>query len=351
VTRILYAGTDNGVQTLESVDGRSWEVVHRSPPRGLGDWSVEEVAVLPSHPNIVLAGTRGDGVWLSEDFGENWCKPSYGRRGPGKVRCLALDPRNERRVFAGCEPIDVMVSEDLGKTWETLESVWEEPSVPRITYPVAVVEPHVRDITIDPVHPDTIYVALQVGYMLKSTDGGSSWQLLDHGLDADVHTISLDPENPNHVLIATGGHDHRLGKAQGRALYQSADGGQNWSPAAMEFSQEYSIPLTMHPKRSGVAYSAVANGQPGAWRRPTGPEALMIRTTDGGRTWHELDLTGVPQAKGHFAAAIVADEHEPDDVYAAFEDGELIGSRDGGATWGKLGVKIPGINDIKCASA
>src|SRR5579862_4957161 len=151
---IIYAGTDEGVQTLESGDGRSWEITHRSPARGLGDWSVEEVAVLPSKPNMVLAGTRGDGVWLSEDFGENWCKPSYARRGPGKVRCLALDPRDERRVFAGCEPIDVMVSEDLGKTWQPLESVWEQPTVKHVTYPVAVVEPHVRDITIDSLRPD-----------------------------------------------------------------------------------------------------------------------------------------------------------------------------------------------------
>jgi photosystem II stability/assembly factor-like uncharacterized protein len=351
MARIIYAGTDSGVQTLESTDGRSWEVTHRSPARGLGEWSVEEVALMPSKPNVVLAGTRGDGVWLSEDFGETWCKPSYGRRGPGKVRCLALDPRDERRVFAGCEPIDVMVSEDLGKSWQALDTIWDQPSVPRISYPVAVVEPHVRDITIDPAHPNTMYVALQVGAMLKSSDGGTTWQLLDRGIDADVHTIAIDPADPNHVLIATGGHDYRLGKAPGRALYSSADGGQSWSPVAMEFSQEYSIPLTLHPKQPGVAYSAVANGQPGQWRRPTGPEALMIRSQDGGRTWQAMDLGGVPEAKGHFAAAIAVDSEDPERVYVALEDGELIGSQDGGDSWAKLGVKIPGINDIKCVSA
>lgn len=351
MARIIYAGTDNGVQTISSTDGHSWGIEHRSAPRGLGDWSVEEVAVLPSQPNTLLAGSRGDGVWLSEDFGQSWCKPSYGRRGPGKVRCLALDPRNERRVFAGCEPIDVMVSEDLGKTWETLDSIWDEPFVRQITYPVAVVEPHVRDITIDPEHPETMYVALQVGYMLKTTDGGASWQLLNRGLDADVHTISIDPADASHVMIATGGHDHRLGKAQGRALYQSADAGQSWTPVAMEFSQEYSSPLTINPKTPGIAYSAVAHGQPGSWKRPTGPEAIMIRTRDGGHSWQELDLDGAPGAKGHFASAIVADEQDPSRVYAALENGDLIGSDDGGDSWAKLGVTIPGINDIKCVSA
>ena len=42
----------------------------------------------------VFAGTRGDGVWVSEDFGASWKKPCYGKRGPGKVRCLAFDPRD-----------------------------------------------------------------------------------------------------------------------------------------------------------------------------------------------------------------------------------------------------------------
>ena len=87
---ILYLGTDEGVVTLKSEDGRSWKTEHH----GLKDWQVPEVAVSASAPNKVFAGTRGDGVWLSEDFGATWSKPCYGKRGPGKVRCLTIDPRD-----------------------------------------------------------------------------------------------------------------------------------------------------------------------------------------------------------------------------------------------------------------
>src|SRR5207247_1087474 len=99
--------------------------------------------------------------------------------------------------YAGTEPIDVFVSEDLGASWLRIESVWDDPFVADVTYPVATVEPHVRDITLDPAHPDTIYAALQVGYMLKSTDGGETWKLLNRDLDCDVHTIVVDPSRPN----------------------------------------------------------------------------------------------------------------------------------------------------------
>ena len=62
-------------------------------------------------------------------------------------------------------------SADAGQSWERLDSVWTVPYVASVDYPVSTVEPHVRDITIDPENPKTIYAALQVGFMLKSTDG------------------------------------------------------------------------------------------------------------------------------------------------------------------------------------
>jgi hypothetical protein len=98
---------------------------------------------------------------LAQDFGATWSKPCYGKRGPGKVRCLTIDPRDPNTIYAGTEPIDVFISRDGAKSWKRLDSVWNIPSVSTITYPVATVEPHVRDITIDPQEPNTMYVALR----------------------------------------------------------------------------------------------------------------------------------------------------------------------------------------------
>ena len=135
---ILYVATDEGVVTLKSEDGHNWQQLHH----GLKDWAVPEVVVSPNSPNKVFAGTRGDGVWLSEDFGATWKKPCYGKRGPGKVRCLSFDPRDPNTLYAGTEPIDVFISRDEAKNWQRLDSVWNIPWVSTITYPVAAVEPH-----------------------------------------------------------------------------------------------------------------------------------------------------------------------------------------------------------------
>ena len=347
MSSILYLGTDEGVVTLKSHDGRSWKVENHA----LKDWQVPEVAVAPGAPNKVFAGTRGDGVWLSEDFGATWKKPSYGKRGPGKVRCLSFDPLDSDTLYAGTEPIDVFISRDAAKSWDRLDSVWNIPSVQTIVYPVAVVEPHVRDITIDPTDHKVMYVALQVGYMLKTTDGGKNWQLLNRDLDADVHTIVLHPENTNQIFIATGGHDARAGVAKGRALYRSDDGGANWRPMASEFREEYSVPLAIHPKKPEVIYSAVANGQPGQWRkRASGAEAFLIQSTDSGKSWKKLD-NELSKANKSFVVAFAFEPSDADWMFAAQRNGDLFGSRDAGASWSKIDVKAPELSDMKAAHA
>ncbi len=344
---ILYVATDEGVVTLKSADGHSWEVVNRA----LRDWSIQEVAVFPGAPNKVFAGTRGDGVWLSEDFGATWKKPCCGKRGPGKVRCVTLDPHDSNTVYAGTEPIDVFVSRDCGQNWSRFDSIWNVPWVSTVTYPVSTVEPHVRDIVVDPADPNVIYVALQVGYLLKTTDGGASWKLLDNNLDSDVHTIVIHPTNSSKMFIATGGHDCRKGTAPGRALYSSDNGGADWVPMAAEFKEEYSVPLAIHPQKPDVLYSAIANGQPGQWRRrASGAEALLIRSQDGGRTWRAVDGE-LGKAKHDFVEAVAFDPDKPDCVYAAQRNGDLFGSGDGGASWFRFDCKLPELSDMKSVHA
>jgi photosystem II stability/assembly factor-like uncharacterized protein len=344
---ILYVGTGEGVVTLKSEDGRAWKQEHHA----LRDWAIPEVAVSPAAPNRVFAGTRGDGVWLSEDFGATWKKPSYGKRGPGKVRCLTFDPLDTNTLYAGTEPIDVFVSRDGAKSWEQLDSIWDVPFVATVTYPVAAVEPHVRDIVVDPKDSSIMYIALQVGYMLKSTDGGKSWELLNKNLDCDVHTIVMHPQDGNKIYVATGGHDCRAGRAPGRALYSSSDGGVNWAPMAAHFEEEYSVPLVLHPKNPNIIFSALAKNPPSHWRRrPSGAEGCLIQSMDGGKSWEKLNGE-IAMGSKSFVEALVFDPADADHLYAAQRNGDLFGSLDSGSSWFKLDISVPTLSDIKAASA
>jgi photosystem II stability/assembly factor-like uncharacterized protein len=343
---MLYAGTSDGVVVLKSQNGVSWE----KESQGLSSWEVPKVAVVPGQPNRIVAGTRGDGVWVSDDFGKAWIKPSRGNRGaPGKVRCVTLDSRDPGTIYAGTEPIDVFRSRDAGKTWECLDSVWEMPTIATIGYPVPYMEPHVREITQSPDNPDTMYVALQVGFMLKTTDAGKTWRLLDKGLDMDVHTIVIDPQDTNKMYIATGGEGARLGQAPGRAFYRSEDAGESWIPMALEYPHYYSIPLALHPKQTGTLYGGMATGDPRDWNRPTGAESMVIRSEDAGVTWETVGALDV--ASKTCPASIVFDPEDPDNVYIGYRNGEIHASHDGGDTWQKVDVDVPPISHITIAHA
>lgn len=342
---IVHAGTDKGIVTLLADEGAVTEI-----GRGLQDWEVATIAVDPQDPNRVFAGTRGDGVWLSEDAGRSWRKPSYGRPGPGKVRSLAFDPSTPNRLYAGGEPIDLFVTEDQGKNWERLDDLWRNPHVATVGYPSPKTEPHVRHVAVDPSDPDTIYLALQVGYIVKSTDGGRTWNLLDRDLDCDVHTIRIDPRDSRKLMIATGGGDSRKGKTAGRSIYASADGGASWSGLAMDQWQEYSVPLAQSPRDPDLYYCALANGNPGRWDRPEGANSAFIRSRDGGKSWETMNLPG-PEATQDYVEGIAFDPAHPERMFAGTKDGVLFQSADAGTTWERVDLRFNEITTLEASPA
>jgi photosystem II stability/assembly factor-like uncharacterized protein len=261
---------------------------------------------------------------------------------------LTIAPDNPRRLYAGCEPIDVFVSEDEGENWNRVPSVWDDPFIKTIPYPGTVVEPHVRDITIDPNHPDTMYAALQVGFMLKSTDGGETWRLLREGFDCDVHTIVLDPSNSRRVLIATGGGDSRSGRAPGKALYLSEDAGESWMPMAMNFEQTYSVPLAVDPTAPENLFSAVASGPPSR-RVNSEYKSVTIRSQDAGKTWTTMNVAD--ELSRDFPEVIVFDEQSPGRMYMGFADSGFFRSDDAGEAWQPMELKLEGVNNAKLVHA
>ena len=82
----------------------------------------------PIEPNIVYAGTQGDGKWKSLDYGDTWTKLV----GPaGTVQGITVDPGNNLRVFA--TPQGVFESENGGGTWTNL------PVLPRPAWSITLV--------------------------------------------------------------------------------------------------------------------------------------------------------------------------------------------------------------------
>ena len=341
---VIYAGTGRGVIEIREQNG-DWSIGRR---HFMPQWEITQLLVRDT--GMLVASTRGDGVWFQldrkgEGMAGGWVKPCYGRPGPGKTHTIAIDPNDPATIYAGTEPIGLWVTHDSGKNWEPLPGLWNAPGVQQIDYPVPFVEPHVRHLAIDPNNSNILYASLQVGYLGKSIDRGVTWRVINGGIDADVHTIVVHPGNSNKLFAATGGHGAREGITRGRALYTSEDGGETWSPMATQFEEEYAVPIVMQPGHPDVLFSSVASGPAPFWRRPEGAKGRFIGSRDGGRHWEQIKLPD-ERVGQEFPGAIGFDPLDSDQVYMSTDKGALYHSADGGKRWNRVPVDLAKASEL-----
>ena len=83
---------------------------------------------------------------------------------------------------------------------QTLRSV---PSVPKWNFPAPPHIGHVKHINFDPDNSNTIYASIEVGGLLRSTDGGEHWEEFAD-LYEDVHRLMIHPTNAKFLYAVTG---------------------------------------------------------------------------------------------------------------------------------------------------
>jgi hypothetical protein len=79
---------------------------------GLGSGRIWSVAVEPSMPTTIIAGTD-TGVYVSLDTGSTWTQTLSGMR----VWTVGFDARHTGEALAGTDGKGVYASEDAGSTW------------------------------------------------------------------------------------------------------------------------------------------------------------------------------------------------------------------------------------------
>src|SRR2546421_1336815 len=153
----------------------------------------------------VIVGTQGAGVLLSSDGGRRWERMELPER---DVFSDAI-ARADGALYAGTEPSRLFVLRDHAD-WTELEALQDIPSRERWSFPPRPWTHHVRWIAPDPHRRERLLVAIELGGVMLSEDGGESFSDHRPGAKRDAHAITWHP----------------LG--EGRA-YQAAGDGAAWS--------------------------------------------------------------------------------------------------------------------------
>jgi hypothetical protein len=266
----------------------------------------------PRDPETLYAGLRERGVRRTTDGGRNWV--DCGLPEPG-VFSLAVSAANGA-VYAGTEPSRLFRSDDRGESWRELDGLLELPSRPTWSFPPRPWTSHVRWIAPSPHDVDLILVGIELGGLMRSTDGGESWQDHRPGAQPDVHSLAWHPRDRGRAYEAGGG---------GAAF--SEDAGETWHSADEGRDRHYTWSVAVDPDDPELWYVSASTG-PYAAHGGGDPQARIYRRRHG-ELWEALG-GGLPEPLPAMPYALVAGDGR---LFAGFADGQLWESRDRGDSW------------------
>jgi len=382
----VLVGTRKGAFVL-SADGKreKWNV---SGPFFAG-WEIYHMKGSPADPERIYAsqssGWFGQVIQRSSDGGKTWETPGGGvTAAPGQM------PKGESNKFVYDTTSPNGAELHTHQWYDGTQHPWEFKRVWHL-------EPALND-------PDTVYAGVEDAGLFRSTNGGQSWSelagLRGHGTGPKwqpgaggmcLHTIILDPRDPNRMYIAI----------SAAGAFRTDDGGKTWKPINRGLVSQY-IPdptaevghcvhhVAMNKKRPGVLFmqkhwDVMRSDNAGDhWKEVSGnlptdfgfvidvhahePETVYVvpiksdsehfplegklrvyRSKTGGNEWEPL-TKGLPQKDCYVNVlrdAMAVDSLDTCGVYFGTTGGQVFVSPDGGENWMPIVQSLPPVLSVE----
>ncbi len=352
---LLLVGTKRGLFVARSDAAReSWtldgpylegrQVYHAFHDHRSGDaWAATTHAVWGSH------------VHRSADGGERWelleAAPHHeDGRGLEAIWTLAPGPASRpHTLFAGIEPAGLFRSDDHGSSWRPVTALNEHPS--RATWQPAGGALALHSIAVDPRDDARLYCAISAGGVFRSDDDGASWRPMNDGVRAEflpgpppptgqcVHKLRLHPARPD-----------RLYQQNHCGTYRSDDRGESWHEITAGLPSDFGYVLALDPADADVVF--VVPEESSHMRTTVGGRLRVYRTGDAGGRWTAA-TEGLPQEHAYVSVlreAMDNDDESPVGVYLGTSGGHLFATRDGGRTWRCIAAYLPRILSVTASS-
>ena len=279
---------------------------------GLTTTDTHALAVDPSTPATLYAGTFGGGVFKSLNGGGSWAPANAGLTGlSAYINALAIDPATPATVYAGTDA-GVFKTVNGGGSWT--------PASTGLTTTTCCL--YVLALAIDPVTTTTVYAGIDGGGGFKTVNGGDSWTPLNiPQIYPLVSGLAIDPITPMTVYAAGG------------SVFRSIDGGASWTTlnnglatlsmrvvaldgtgknlhGGSDGSGEFDYTLTLSASYFTVAPCRVADT-----RNPPGPSGGPPLSANTIRSFPVAGICGIPASAAGVAINIA--------VFAPTDGGDL----------------------------
>jgi hypothetical protein len=373
---VLVGTRKGGFIFTSDTDRKKWSV---------GDvqfkgWNMMHMAMDPRHGRLHTSVSHfvyGPTTHYSDDLGQNWTqartvpafsRPSNSGRPAGtpeeaytgkpipdtpeqviSVWNITPGRREEPEVlYAGIQPAALFKSTDRGETWSLIESLYDHPH--RGQWNPGAGGLCLHTIVLDPRDPNRMYVAISAAGVYRTDDGGQTWVPRNKNVLADydpvkfpefgqcVHKMDMHPSRPE-VLY----QQNHCG------VYRSDNCGDDWIDIGEgRLPSRFGFPIAVHPKDPRTVYIILEESD--QYRMSVDGQLSVWRSRNAGESWERL-TKGLPQ-NAHVVVlreAMATDNLDQAGIYAGTDTGQLFYSRDDGDTWEILADFLPPILSVETA--
>ncbi|HTP22188.1 MAG TPA: hypothetical protein VMJ65_21450 [Solirubrobacteraceae bacterium] len=298
------------------------------------------VAIDPQDPNRAYVGTFDDGLYTTDDGGETW-RESWEGIVDRRVMSVAVSRSHQvdgvSVVYAGAEPSNLYRSEDGGKTWQLLPELRRLPSEPRWSFPPRPWTHHVSTIALHPTDSDALFVGIELGGVMRSSDGGRTW--VDHNPQAhsDAHQLMTNPLSPERVY-----------EVAGQGIAASPDRGRSWRRLDDGLDRHYAWATAADGADPDLWYASVSRSPYAAHGRGDG-QSLLVRSRGNG--WERIDTWGDETPLRRMPYALAALPEQSGGLLVGLRGGSLLVTGDAGDTWHRLEPVLPDVVALAVAPA
>lgn len=305
---VVYLGS-RGAGIYRSDDGGLHWRSTATPP---GAAYASDVAVSPTSPDVAVARDVLFGsVFRTTDGGASWnpvpTAPAVG--------ALAFVTGSPGRVVAGDKKGRILISDDAGATFTPGPVLSGTPAVTAMV----------------PGPRGTLAAGTNIGRVLRSTDGGATWTSSRAELPGPpVESVAFSLRSPRTMWAST----------WLRATYTSVDDGATWRLRARGLTADDQANKINNPQYRTLAVAPLRAGRERLFL--AGYDGLFV-SDDGARTWHEV------QTQAEYVSGLaVSPAYDSDHTVVAntYVKGAFV-SRDGGRSWvsSDRGLRVPSLGE------
>src|SRR3989442_5167847 len=315
----------NTPQAALPINSTSWTPLGPAPI--LNGWGSQPasgrltgIAAHPTDANTIYVAAAGGGVWKTTNSGSTWTSLTDSQM-TLSMGAIAVAPSNPNVVYAGTgeanNSVDsnfgrgILISTDAGVTWtlSTSGGAFDQRTV--------------SEIAIDPTNANVAYATVQYGTVCcntgvwKTTNGGVTWSNTTSSITSFEawSSVEMDPNNQSTVYAAVGSY----GGSTLNGVYKSTNGGSSWTlmTNAPKGSVAGRIVLAVAKTNSQVVYVS-ASGTAVSGSSSFGSLYKFMRSDDGGFTFTDL-TPGTPNylgSSGWYDTTLIVDPANSALVYA-----------------------------------